>query len=230
MCFLFRCTVSPSGPAGTLCLSDCTIFCLISFRHSSNTFTPLLSYSCLDCNWCNVQCKFFFFFFLTYSTCKWSAMYSSHIALLICHCFKPALFSTDSPGGFSVAPEFWTLMNLCFCCWHCLSWSNTLKSDEVKKINLIADNLNSCFGCTESFHETFILVVFQTCVTQNWEALLNFSQILHLLGKNLDHTSRSNRFIQENCDFWCQNSYMLHHFFMSVISGGKVKLCIVIFF
>lgn len=66
---------------------------------------------------------------------------------------------------------------------------------------MIADNLNNCFRCSESFHETFILVVFQPNVAQNWEALLNFSQILHLLGKSLDHTSRSNRFIQENYDF-----------------------------
>lgn len=65
---------------------------------------------------------------------------------------------------------------------------------------MIADNLKNCFHCTESFHETFLLVVFQTNVAQNWDALLSYSQILHLLGKSLDHTSRSTRFIQENFD------------------------------
>lgn len=66
---------------------------------------------------------------------------------------------------------------------------------------MITDNLVNCFCCTESFHETIILVVLQTNVAQNWEALLNFSLILHLLGKSLGRTSRSNRFIQESSDF-----------------------------
>lgn len=61
VCFLIRCTASPSGPAGTPCLRDCAISFLNSFRRQP--FTHLLSWSHfrLDLIYCTVYTVFLFY-------------------------------------------------------------------------------------------------------------------------------------------------------------------------
>lgn len=114
--------------------------------------------------------------------------------------------SSEAEGS-AASDRFWNSVLLLL--GYCLPYSDTLKSylGSVQKIKL-AENLSRIAPMIpmistmnsfvrSRFYKTFILVVIQTNIAQ---AFLNFSPILHLLDKEIDNRSRTNRFRQESFD------------------------------